>query len=69
MCLPFHIFYNCVRSWLLFCVATHAPSSLFSTTNLWTQPIKGAMFQMKIRAITNQKMLDIFIVLSPKNGT
>jgi UTP:GlnB (protein PII) uridylyltransferase len=54
---------------MLFCAAAHDPPSLFSTTNLRTQQIKGAMFQMKIRAITHQKMLDIFIVLSPKNGT
>lgn len=27
------------------------------------------MFQMKNHAVTHQKMLDIFIVLSPKNGT
>lgn len=27
------------------------------------------MFQVKVRAITHQKMLDIFIILSPKNGT
>lgn len=69
MCLPFHIFYNCVTSWLLFRVAAHAPPSLFSTANLWTLQIKGAACQVKYHAITNQKILDIFIVLSPKNGT
>ena len=69
MCLPFHIFYNCVTSWQFICGVTHAPPSLFSTANLWTQQIKGAACQVKYHAITNKKMLDIFIVLSPKNGT
>lgn len=69
MCLPFHIFYNCVTSRLLLRAAAHTSLSLFSTTNLRNQLIKGAVCQMKVRAITHQKMLDIFIVLSPKNGT
>ena len=69
MCLPFHIFYNCVTSRLLFRAAAHTLPSWFSATNLRIQQIKGAVCQMKVRAITHQKMLDIFIVLSPKNGT
>ena len=69
MCLPFHIFYNCVTSRMLFCAAAHNSLPLFSTTNLWTQQIKGAACQVKNHAITHQKMLGIFIILSPKNDT
>lgn len=58
-----------MTSRLPFCAAAHSLLSLFSTTNFRTRQIKGAVFQVKVRAITHQKMLDIFIVLSPKNGT
>ena len=69
MCLPFHIFYNCVTSRLPFCAAAHTLPSWFSATNVRTRQIKGAVFQVKVRAITYQKMSGIFIILSPKNGT
>lgn len=58
-----------MTSRLLFRVATQAPSSLFSTTNLRTRQIKGAVWHVKNHAIAHKKMLDIFIILSPKNGT